>query len=153
MRKIILTTCAVLIAAGCGRNKAGQDERAPSDLAKISSVQAAQSLDRQIRMIAAMESGEDLSKVSARRTKPFVDMVETGDFPSGVIVIIEGERSVPVVIWDGEKPGFERSELPEETSQFQVSAGGYSVCAVLSESAADPALISAPVEGDTACDW
>ena len=142
-----------MMAAGCGRDKAAGDESAASDLAKVSSVQAAQSLDRQIRMIAAMQAEGDLSQVSARKTRPFVEMVEIGDLPSGVVVLIEGERSEPIVIWDGEKPGFERSKLPEETSQFQVSAGGYSVCAVLAESAADPALISAPVEGDTACEW
>lgn len=157
MRRLYATILVPILISGCSATtdtSSDSDKRGPgNDLAKISSTEAASALDRQVRALAALGASVELSQVSAKQSRPFVMMAEAGDYPSGLTVKIEGKRGVPVVLWDGDSSDFIVEDVPDVTGMFEVTAGGYTVCALLGESAADAATMSDPVEGDAACSW
>ncbi len=157
MRRIYATTLVLLLISGCSAaadTGESSNRRGPgNDLAKISSMEAARSLDRQVRALAALGSSVELSQVDSKQSRLFIMMAEAGDYPSGITVKIEGKRGAPVVLWNGSSSEFNIEDVPDVTGVFEVTAGGYTVCALLGESADEAATMSDPVEGDAACSW
>ena len=157
MRRIYATILVLLLISGCAAAEGtgeSPDRRGPgNDLAKISSVEAARSLDRQVRALAVLGSSVELSQANSKQSRLFIMMAEAGDYPSGITVKIEGKRGVPVVLWNGSRSEFSVEDVPDVTGVFEVTAGGYTVCALLGESADEAATMSDPIEGDSACSW
>lgn len=150
MRLLTATLLVAILSSSCSRESAGEQG---SDLARTAASSAAMVLDREVRSLAAMSAETDLSQIDAKATSFFIHLAERGDYPSGLVVRVQGRDGDPETVWDGERVATSIENLADTTEMFEVSAGGYSVCAVLGQSAADEAAISDPVKGSSACSW
>jgi hypothetical protein len=150
VRLLTVTLLIAFLSSGCNGESA--DEQG-SDLAKTAASNAAMVLDREVRSLAAMSAEADLSQIDAKETSFFIHLAERGDYPSGLVVRVQGRDGGPETVWDGERVAASIENLAGTTEMFEVTAGGYSVCAVLGQSAADEAAISDPVKGSSSCSW